>query len=81
MNQDAIRESLARQVAELTARNEKLVAALTLSRIALDDWLNTYASEFCDEGRVKEAWIRISEFGTIGYIAHIQEINRAALAK
>ena len=57
-----------------------LKAALLRSMIALDDWLNTYADDQCDPKRVQEARDRISEFGTIGYIADVQEQNRKALA-
>ncbi len=49
---------------------------------ALDDWLNTYASEFCDEARVKEAGGRImEEGGTLAYIADVQEQNHKALGE
>lgn len=57
----------------------RLREALVGSMTALDDWLNTYASDQCDATRVKEAEERIYEYGTIGYIAHIQKANRAAL--
>ncbi len=57
----------------------ELESALKNSVTALDDWLNTYAAEMCDEKRVKEAMERIGPFGTIGYIAHIQAANREAL--
>ena len=53
--------------------------ALERSSIALDDWLNIYASEFCNENRVAEARKRVHEFGTIAYIADTQEENRNAL--
>jgi hypothetical protein len=56
--------------------------ALRHSMIALDDWLNTYAPEFCDEERVKEARKRImDEGGTLAYIADLQERNRTALGE
>ncbi len=58
---------------------EEQEAALETSMVAIDDWLNTYASELCDPGRVQEATTRIRQYGTIGYIAHVQEINRAAM--
>jgi len=62
------------------ATKKELRAALDRSRIAIDDWLNTYASEFCDEERVKEAGTRIREGGgTLAYIADVQEQNREAL--
>lgn len=57
-----------------------LRAALKRSMTAIDDWLNTYAPEFCDEKRVAEARERLGEYGTIGYIAYVQEQNRNALA-
>jgi len=60
-------------------RIAELEAALKTSVVAIDDWLNTYAAELCDEDRVNEAKKRIMEYGTIGYIAHIQEANRKAL--
>lgn len=56
--------------------------ALERSKTALDDWLNTYASEFCDEERVAEAGKRIMDGGgTLAYIADIQEQNRVALGE
>lgn len=60
--------------------HDALVVALDESRIAIDDWLNTYASELCGEARVEAAHKRISDNGgTLAYIASIQEQNRAAL--
>ena len=56
--------------------------ALRKASVALDDWLNTYAAEFCDDGRVKEAYDRINENGgTIAYIADLRQEIRAILAK
>jgi hypothetical protein len=56
------------------------LSALERSRIAIDDWLNTYAEEHCDAGRVAEAQRRISdEGGTVHYIAVLQQSNRAAI--
>lgn len=60
---------------------DKLLEALKQSMVAIDDWLNMFASEFCNEDRVKEAFERIKEKGTIGYIADVQEINRKAIAE
>lgn len=57
------------------------IAALDTSRVAIDDWLNTYAHDMCDEKRVKVARDRIYENGgTIAYIARIQEHNRSISA-
>ena len=61
------------------AENERLREALDQSRIALDDWVNTYAPEFCDAARVEEARARIRQHGTLGYVATVQEQNRRAL--
>jgi hypothetical protein len=58
-----------------------LEEAVRRSMLALDDWLNVYASEFCDEKRVAEARKRVYEYGTLAYITEAQEVNRAALKK
>lgn len=68
-----------RRLAEVAEENDRLRAALDRSRIALDDWLNTYAPDLCDEERVAEAERRIGSVGTLFYIASVQEQNRAAL--
>lgn len=60
---------------------EVLRAALVRSMTAIDDWLNLYASDLCDEARVKEAEKRIGENGTLWYIATVQEQNLRALGK
>ena len=62
-----------------SAENKRLRDALDQSRIALDDWVNTYAPEFCDAARVEEARARIRQHGTLGYVATVQEQNRRAL--
>ena len=59
----------------IEAAKDALRAAIT----ALDDWTNIYASDMCDEARVKEARDRISESGTLGYIATTVEQCRNAL--
>jgi hypothetical protein len=59
---------------------EMLAGALRTSMVALDDWLNIFASEFCDKQRVKEAYARINAEGTIAYLSGIQESNRTALS-
>ena len=60
---------------------EMLAVALRRSVLLIDDWLNTFAPEYCDELRVHEAFRRINEFGTVGYIAEVQQQNRAALSR
>lgn len=66
-------------IEKLEARIAELELALTQSVTAIDDWLNTYAAELCDESRVEEARDRIRQYGTIGYIAKVQKGNRKAL--
>ena len=58
-----------------------LRAALRQSMRALDDWLNAYAYDQCDPKRVAQARMRLIEYGTIAYIAKVQEKNRDAMEK
>jgi len=58
----------------------ELVEALKASIVALNDWLCTYAYDQCDDQSVAEARKRIGQYGTIGYIAQVQDQNRRALA-
>ena len=37
--------------------------------LALDDWTNVYAEDFCNEARVAEAKVRLNAHGTVWYIA------------
>ena len=62
-------------------QRDELAEALRRSMTALDDWLNLYAEEECDPIRVSEAHQRIKEYGTVWYIAEVQQQNREALAK
>jgi FtsZ-binding cell division protein ZapB len=71
---------LTQQLAAANGMVEMLAGALRTSMVALDDWLNIFASEFCDKQRVKEAYARINAEGTIAYLAGIQESNRTALS-
>lgn len=72
---DAMQEAAHEEAQE----NERLRAALDRSMIAIDDWLNTYAPDLCDEARLAETETRIAEMGTLAYIAEVQQQNRAAL--
>jgi hypothetical protein len=60
------------------ADKETLREALDAAILALDDWTNTYASEFCDEARVAEAKARLNAQGTIAYIADTVQQCREA---
>lgn len=51
-------------------RGDKRRAALLDCRRALDDWMQTYAHDFCDRHRVYRARKRIERAGgTLAYIA------------
>ena len=70
-----------RKLPAATQRAERLEAALRGADQALNDWINTYADDMCDQKDVAEARARIMEYGTVGYIAkHVAEI-RAALRR
>lgn len=48
--------------------------------VALDDWIHMYASEHCDEERVRQAGARIRQHGgTLAYVGTIISDARAAL--
>ena len=73
-------EKLEEELAQAQQREGRLVKALEASDIALVDWLNIYACDYCDAERVKEAKERIrNENGTLAYIASIHKANKAAL--
>ena len=78
---DDLQPYRARAEAALSAEAKlaQAVEALDRSMTAIDDWLNVYASDMCDEGRVSEAHSRISNAGgTLAYIAKVQDENRRA---
>lgn len=69
-----------RDLGQARERATVLEAALERSCLAIEDWINTYASEFCDEDRVAQARSRISgQGGTIAYTASVLEQASAAL--
>jgi hypothetical protein len=58
-----------------------VLMALLAAETALDDWLNTYAEDWCDPERVFDAKERIKDNGgTVAYIADTQVIIREAIA-
>lgn len=69
----------AAELATLRAENERLRAALIQSVTAIDDWLNIYASDLCEDARVKEAKCRVFKYGTLAYISRVQEVNKDAM--
>ena len=57
---------------------ETLRKAMDAAILALDDWINTYAEDFCDEARVAEAKTRLNAQGTIAYLADTVQQCREA---
>ena len=71
---DRIADLLEEAANEITRLQEPLhlvTSALDAAILALDDWINTYAPEFCDEVRVAEAKSRLYENGTLWYLANV----------
>jgi len=69
-------EEMDRQKVQLQALREATAAAI----VALDDWVNTYAEELCNEERVKEAHERIKDNGgTLYYVGTVLQQCREAL--
>jgi hypothetical protein len=68
------------QLTALRDENRVLREALEFSMQALDDWLHVHAPDECNANDVARSRSRISKYGTIGYIATVQEGNRKALA-
>ncbi len=64
----------------MSEKEQQLREALKRSSQALNDWLNVYASLFCDEKRVNEARKRIRDSGgTVAYIADVVGRNEQVL--
>jgi hypothetical protein len=68
-----------REIESAEQRADKAVAALQISRTALNDWIVTYAEEESSLERVAEARERINEYGLLAYIADVQKQNREAI--
>ena len=60
---------------------QKLREALQAAQVALEDWMNVYAADMCDEKRVAEAKERIKQYGTIGYIANTLGLIHEAISQ
>lgn len=68
--------------ATLQQHADALAEALEATKTALDDWMNTYASELCDEQNAMTAKQRIRDNGgTLAYIAMLRRQAQAALAQ
>ncbi len=64
----------------MSKKERQLRAALERSKVALDDWINTYASDFSSIAAVHAAARRFQHSGgTLAYIANIQRQNLEAL--
>jgi len=68
-------EQMDKEHLQLLALREAMKSAI----IALDDWTNIYAEEFCDPARVEEAKKRVYENGLLHYVATVVEQCRTAL--
>lgn len=55
-----------------------LTNALDDAILAIDDCINVYAEEFCDEERVAQAHARLNEHGTLYYLATVVQQCRDA---
>lgn len=60
-------------LASVDYERERLRGAVRLAKIAMDDWLHSYAPEFCGEDSVKETQARLEAGGTVHYIAVVTE--------
>ena len=69
------------RMAKFWLMRAEIAMALDRSRVAIDDWLNVDFADFCDEERVIEAQQRINEFGTVAYIADVQQQSRDLLKR
>ncbi len=67
------------QLLEMTNMNKQLLTnALDDAILAIDDWINTYAEDLCDEDRVAQARQRLNEHGTLHYLATVVQQCRDA---
>ena len=74
-------ETLADGITKINNCGVQLRRALERANLALDDWLNRYASDLCDPDRVAQARSRITnQGGTIAYITDVRTQGEAALA-
>ena len=71
--------ALKAEIAQKTGENERLREALKDSFRGFNDWLHCYAPEECGKDYVAETRERISERGTLHYIATRLEIIKEAL--
>ena len=78
--EDALRETDEESFCEWDSivHKESLHKALDAAILALDDWTNITAPDFCDEARVAEAKARLNEYGPISYIATVVQQCREA---
>jgi len=68
-------------LANHAAEIEDLVRAAEMAKVALKVWVNTYASDMCDEETVKECRKIVDDHGgTLAYIADVNTDLSEALA-
>lgn len=69
------------QKKDLVAYIENLEKALRRSNQVMDDWIVTYASEFCSQEQREATRGRIKNIGTLAYIAIQVGHNRELLGE
>jgi hypothetical protein len=72
-------ERLRAQLEAAQADAKRKQDALAVAKQALNDWILTYAPEFCDQHHVSAAQQRIHAVGTLAYIADAVQVVRAAM--
>jgi hypothetical protein len=60
-------------IAQMDIERAELVNTLDEVRIALNDWVHTYAPELCNQEEVAATGERLSDNGTLYYIARMSE--------
>lgn len=58
---------------------DRVEEGLRAALVAMNDWLCTYADDLVGEEAVKDAWSRVGQYGTLGYISEVTQKLNAAL--
>jgi len=68
-------------IERLTAENKSKSVALDHALLALNDWMNLYASDICSPDRVKQAQSRMKNRGGLAYIGEAISVVSDAIYK
>jgi len=60
-------------IAQMDIERAELVKTLDEVRVALNDWVRSYAPEHCNEEQVEETRERLNDGGTLYYISKVSE--------